>query len=315
MTAVLHRTTLDRHRRHTSPGPRPALTSRPLSSARPSAATYRRRRVVVGTALAVFVAVGVVTAHDVLAGSGGVPASAAVSLPAQARQRVVAQRRRHAVVDRQRPPRRHLDHALRRRPGRPQRRRHDPGRPRGRPAVAATGPIVPSAPAHRRRRPGMGQYPVAVHCPSCQADDTKVVDSRLAEEGGAVRRRRQCLTCSYRFTTFERVEEVPLVVVKSDGSTQPFDREKIAFGVRAACKGRSVTEEQIEQLAEPSRTSCGCRGARSARAGSGSPCSTACACSTRSPTCASPASTRTSTPPPTSRASSSCSASSGARPV
>jgi transcriptional repressor NrdR len=88
-----------------------------------------------------------------------------------------------------------------------------------------------------------------VHCPSCQADDTKVVDSRLAEEGTSVRRRRQCLSCAYRFTTFERVEEVPLVVVKSDGSTQPFDRDKIVFGVRAASKGRSVTEEQIQQLA------------------------------------------------------------------
>ena len=88
-----------------------------------------------------------------------------------------------------------------------------------------------------------------MHCPSCQADDTKVVDSRLTEEGAAVRRRRQCLTCSYRFTTFERAEEVPLVVVKSDGRTQPFDRDKIVDGVRAACKGRSVTEEQIERLA------------------------------------------------------------------
>ncbi len=93
MTAVLHRTTspattpYGHVRRPLSPP-----VSSDISSARPSAATYRRRRVVVGTALAVFVAVGVVTAHDVLAGSGGVPASAAVSLPAQARQRVVAQR-------------------------------------------------------------------------------------------------------------------------------------------------------------------------------------------------------------------------------
>jgi transcriptional repressor NrdR len=88
-----------------------------------------------------------------------------------------------------------------------------------------------------------------VHCPSCQADDTKVVDSRLADEGAAVRRRRQCLSCSFRFTTYERLEELPLTVVKSDGSIQPFDREKIVFGVRAASKGRSVSEEQIEQLA------------------------------------------------------------------
>jgi LysM repeat protein len=89
MTAVLHRTT--------SPATTPYAPvrhplSQPHSPARPSAATYRRRRVVVGTVLAVFVAVGMVAAHDVLAGSGGVPASAAVSLPAQARQRVVAQR-------------------------------------------------------------------------------------------------------------------------------------------------------------------------------------------------------------------------------
>ena len=64
-----------------------------------------------------------------------------------------------------------------------------------------------------------------------------------------MRRRRQCLSCSFRFTTFERLEEVPLVVVKSNGATQPFDREKIVFGVQAATKGRSVTEEQIQQLA------------------------------------------------------------------
>ncbi len=64
-----------------------------------------------------------------------------------------------------------------------------------------------------------------------------------------MRRRRQCSSCAYRFTTFERFEEVPLAVVKSDGSNQPFDREKIAFGVRAACKGRSISEEQIDQLA------------------------------------------------------------------
>ncbi len=88
-----------------------------------------------------------------------------------------------------------------------------------------------------------------MHCPSCHADDTKVVDSRLAEEGASVRRRRQCLSCAYRFTTFERVEEAPLVVVKSDGGTQPFDRDKIIGGVQAAAKGRSVTDEQIQQLA------------------------------------------------------------------
>jgi transcriptional repressor NrdR len=88
-----------------------------------------------------------------------------------------------------------------------------------------------------------------VFCPSCHADDTKVVDSRLAEEGSSVRRRRRCLSCAYRFTTFERIEEVPLVVRKSDGTAQPFDRDKIVFGVRAATKGRSVDEAQIDELA------------------------------------------------------------------
>ena len=87
MTAVLHRATpISTTARTTRSTP-----SRPLPPARPSAATYRRRRVVVGTALAAFVAVSAVAAHDVLAGSGGVPASAAVSLPAQARTRVVVQ--------------------------------------------------------------------------------------------------------------------------------------------------------------------------------------------------------------------------------
>lgn len=86
-------------------------------------------------------------------------------------------------------------------------------------------------------------------CPTCRVDDTKVVDSRLAEEGSSVRRRRQCLACSYRFTTFERAEEVPLVVTKSNGVVQPFDREKVVSGVRAATKGRPVDPEAVDELA------------------------------------------------------------------
>jgi transcriptional repressor NrdR len=89
-----------------------------------------------------------------------------------------------------------------------------------------------------------------VHCPLCQAEDTKVVDSRLASEGAAVRRRRRCLSCGHRFTTFERVDEVPLTVVKSNGSTEPFDRGKIVKGLEAATKGRSIAAGQIEQIAE-----------------------------------------------------------------
>ena len=89
-----------------------------------------------------------------------------------------------------------------------------------------------------------------MHCPVCHADDTKVVDSRLAEDGAAVRRRRHCLSCSHRFTTFERVDEVPLTVVKSDGRTEPFDRGKIVDGILAATKGRGVEPGVVQQVAE-----------------------------------------------------------------
>lgn len=90
----------------------------------------------------------------------------------------------------------------------------------------------------------------SVHCPSCSFDDTKVIDSRVSEEGGAVRRRRSCLRCEYRFTTYERLEELPLFVVKRDGDRQPFDRQKMMAGMLAAVKGRSVEESQIEEIAE-----------------------------------------------------------------
>ncbi|CAN5511122.1 transcriptional regulator NrdR [soil metagenome] len=76
-----------------------------------------------------------------------------------------------------------------------------------------------------------------------------MVDSRTAADGAAIRRRRQCLTCSHRFTTFERVDEVPLEVVKSDGAVVPFDRSKIVDGVLSATKGRSVGPERIDALA------------------------------------------------------------------
>ena len=88
-----------------------------------------------------------------------------------------------------------------------------------------------------------------MHCPACRADDTKVVDSRLAQEGASVRRRRQCVSCTHRFTTFERVEEVPLFIVKSTGDSELFDRAKIVHGVRSAAKGRSVDEAAIDRLA------------------------------------------------------------------
>jgi transcriptional repressor NrdR len=78
--------------------------------------------------------------------------------------------------------------------------------------------------------------------------DDKVVDSRLADEGGAIRRRRECLGCGRRFTTYERLEEVPLFVVKRSGHREPFERQKILDGLRAACKNRPVTPEHLDAL-------------------------------------------------------------------
>lgn len=86
-------------------------------------------------------------------------------------------------------------------------------------------------------------------CPSCHADDTKVVDSRIAEEGAAIRRRRECLSCARRFTTFERVDHAPLTVVKSHGGTEPFDRRKLIGGLEAATKGRAVDEARLDEIA------------------------------------------------------------------
>lgn len=88
-----------------------------------------------------------------------------------------------------------------------------------------------------------------MRCPWCSDVEDKVVDSRLAEEGGAIRRRRECLACGRRFTTFERVEEVPLTVVKRSGVREPFDRAKIVAGVRAAAKNRPVAVERMDELA------------------------------------------------------------------
>jgi transcriptional repressor NrdR len=89
-----------------------------------------------------------------------------------------------------------------------------------------------------------------MRCPHCHADDTKVIDSRESDEGTAIRRRRSCVQCNHRFTTYERLDMVPLVVAKSNGTKQPFDRAKIVLGVAAAAKGRPITTEQIELLAE-----------------------------------------------------------------
>jgi transcriptional repressor NrdR len=89
-----------------------------------------------------------------------------------------------------------------------------------------------------------------MRCPWCGHAEDKVVDSRSAEDAGAIRRRRECLACGRRFTTFERIEEIGLTVVKRDGSKEPFDRGKVAAGVLKATKNRPVSEEQVGRLAE-----------------------------------------------------------------
>jgi transcriptional repressor NrdR len=88
-----------------------------------------------------------------------------------------------------------------------------------------------------------------VRCPWCLADDDRVVDSLVAEDGAAIKRRRECAGCGHRYTTFERIDEVPLMVVKRSGARQPFDRVKLINGLRAATKNRPVTEEQLEVVA------------------------------------------------------------------
>ena len=96
----------------------------------------------------------------------------------------------------------------------------------------------------------MGTSLVSVRCPWCLADDDRVVDSRLAEDGAAIRRRRECSGCGHRYTTFERIDEIPLIVIKRSGLRQPFDRAKLIDGLRAATKNRPVTEEQLEVVAQ-----------------------------------------------------------------
>ena len=87
-----------------------------------------------------------------------------------------------------------------------------------------------------------------MNCPYCEHGETKVVDSRVAGKG-SIRRRRECLLCSQRFTTFERTEESPLFVVKRDGSRQPFERAKLMAGLVRACTKRPLSIEQIEAAA------------------------------------------------------------------
>ena len=87
-----------------------------------------------------------------------------------------------------------------------------------------------------------------MRCPYCNFSDNKVIDSRPSDDDSTIRRRRECCNCGERFTTYERVELVPLMVIKKDGSRQPFDREKLIAGIMKCCEKRPVTTAQIEEI-------------------------------------------------------------------
>ena len=89
-----------------------------------------------------------------------------------------------------------------------------------------------------------------MRCPYCSYSESKVIDSRPAEEGTTIRRRRECLSCGKRFTTYEIIERLPLLVVKRDGSRQSFDKMKLIGGMVKACEKRPVAVDEIERIAD-----------------------------------------------------------------
>jgi transcriptional repressor NrdR len=87
-------------------------------------------------------------------------------------------------------------------------------------------------------------------CPYCGEMDNKVIDSRMTKEGNAVRRRRECLGCNHRFTTYERVEALPLVLIKKDGRRETFDRAKVLVGMQKACEKRNISINTLEEFVD-----------------------------------------------------------------
>jgi len=87
-----------------------------------------------------------------------------------------------------------------------------------------------------------------MQCPYCKYKETKVIDSRISQEGMAVRRRRECLKCKRRFTTYEKIEEMPLMVVKKDGRREPFDRNKLLAGIMKAVEKRPIGTDKLEDM-------------------------------------------------------------------
>jgi len=89
-----------------------------------------------------------------------------------------------------------------------------------------------------------------MRCPFCTSAESKVIDSRESKKGISIRRRRECLACKRRFTTYEKIEEVPYMVVKKDGSRQPFDSQKLLRGLMKACEKRPIQISQLEEIIE-----------------------------------------------------------------
>jgi len=85
-------------------------------------------------------------------------------------------------------------------------------------------------------------------CPFCGEIDNKVIDSRLSKDGGAIRRRRECIVCTRRFTTYEHIEEIPVMIVKKDGRREVFSREKVRAGLQKACEKRNISMHVIEEF-------------------------------------------------------------------
>ncbi|MCT4592911.1 MAG: transcriptional regulator NrdR [Anaeromicrobium sp.] len=89
-----------------------------------------------------------------------------------------------------------------------------------------------------------------MNCPFCECFDTKVVDSRPTEEGQVIRRRRECNKCKKRFTTYEKIEEIPLIIIKKDGNREAYNRNKVLNGIIRACEKRPVSLKHIEKIVD-----------------------------------------------------------------
>jgi transcriptional repressor NrdR len=87
-------------------------------------------------------------------------------------------------------------------------------------------------------------------CPFCAEIDNKVIDSRLSKDGNVIRRRRECLVCSRRFTTYEHIEEIPIMIIKKDGRREVFSRDKLRSGLQKACQKRSISMNVIEEFVD-----------------------------------------------------------------